>query len=200
MKIPVFLRYAFLMIMVVFLSDRSLHLFVNQFHTPFFDFFFKYLTYLGDGLIFIPLIILYFFLHRPTAFRLMIAGILTLVFTALLKQVIFDSVPRPLEYFGAEKLYLVKNVTMAHWNSFPSGHTTTAFVIFALLKKKYTSKIFSGAFFFLAVLSGFSRVYLSQHFLLDIFVGAFLGLEIAQLSIVLYEFIGLFFTPQNKQP
>ena len=135
-KIPLFLRDAFWMLVAVFLADRSFHLVINDFHTSFLDVFFKYFTHLGDGLVFLPLILYFLFLHRPTAFVLMIAGVLTLFLTAVLKQVIFEGVSRPVQYFGVEKLHLIKGVSMAHWNSFPSGHTTTDFAIFSVVVQK----------------------------------------------------------------
>jgi undecaprenyl-diphosphatase len=57
--------------------------------------------------------------------------------------------------------------------SFPSLHTSLAFTIatiFAFYFKKYKKIVFSIAF-----LVGFSRIYLGQHFLLDVMFGAFIG-------------------------
>lgn len=60
-------------------------------------------------------------------------------------------------------------------NSFPSGHSTSAFCLFfclCIISPKVWQKIF---FFCLAILIGFSRVYLSQHFFEDIYVGSIIG-------------------------
>ncbi len=79
-------------------------------------------------------------------------------------------------------------------NSFPSGHTITAFAIFiilALIVKKNYLKVF---FTTIAILAGFSRVYLSQHFLEDIFSGALIGIGIAVLSCTLVDQLSIFKT------
>jgi membrane-associated phospholipid phosphatase len=71
---------------------------------------------------------------------------------------------------GAEQLYN---------NSFPSGHSTTAFAIFAMLSffsSKYMVKVL---LFVLAVLVAFTRIYLLQHFLVDTLAGAFIGTTIS---------------------
>ncbi len=50
-------------------SKPDIHLWINQFHSPFFDWIFKYLTFLGDGLfIIIPALVLLFFSLRHFAF------------------------------------------------------------------------------------------------------------------------------------
>jgi membrane-associated phospholipid phosphatase len=61
------------------------------------------------------------------------------------------------------------------WNSFPSGHTMAAFGLYAALA--FYAKKWYQAFglFFLALLVGYSRIYLSQHFLVDVIFGAMLG-------------------------
>ena len=79
-------------------------------------------------------------------------------------------------------------------NSFPSGHTITAFAIFIILamvvKKQYLKVLFT----LTAILAGFSRVYLSQHFLEDIFLGALIGVAIALLSCTLVDKLSIFKT------
>lgn len=44
-------------------DKTKLHLTINSYHHPFADYFFKYITHLGDGLIFVPVII-YFIYHK----------------------------------------------------------------------------------------------------------------------------------------
>ena len=63
--------------------------------------------------------------------------------------------------------------------SFPSGHTLSAFALYSYLafvarEKKYTGLVLFTAAFLVAV----SRVYLVQHFLEDVLVGALLGVAV----------------------
>ena len=89
--------------------------------------------------------------------------------------------PRPLTWFAENMpdvtLPLVEGVRMNHWLSFPSGHTTTFFVLFyslsiILCAENVTGKmILSFLCFLCASFGAYTRIYLSQHFALDIFAG-----------------------------
>ena len=94
---------------------------------------------------------------------------------------IFIKSPRPVEYFGEENLHLIKGVKMAHWHSFPSGHAITVFIISVLLITSIKNKKQQLFIAFCALLAGYSRVYLSQHFLIDILAGALIGTILAWL-------------------
>ena len=100
------------------------------------------------------------------------------------KHLVFNSATRPKRYFedaGIDGLFFIEGVEVHSFNSMPSGHTATAFCIFCLLALLVTKKWWGFGFALLAILAGFSRVYLNQHFLEDIFVGAFIGLFTATL-------------------
>ena len=64
---------------------------------------------------------------------------------------------------------------MHQFYSFPSGHTTSIFSICILLSLIINQKKYNYVFFMIALLVGFSRIYLSQHFLMDVFVGSLVG-------------------------
>lgn len=159
------------------------HIIINQYHSDFGDLFFKYVTYLGDGIVFPVLIIAMMFLKFRWSLYFLTASLLTLLAIYLTKQVLFHGDPRPLAFFqDAYNLYLVDGVKIHRNNSFPSGHTTTAFAVFTLLIIIVKNNYLNFAFAFLAIFASFSRVYLSQHFLIDILSGAILGITIALIS------------------
>ena len=95
---------------------------------------------------------------------------------------------RPTEYFKNNmSLHLVPGVDIHSYFTFPSGHATIAFAtctIFATLSKSQLSKL---GFFFLALFAGYTRVYLSQHFLNDVFAGASIGTVTATFLLVWME-------------
>jgi len=166
------------------------HLIINNYHNEAFDFLFKYVTHLGDGILFPILIILLSFFKLRWSMYFLMASILTLLAMYLTKQLIFHGMARPVALFENEEfLYLVDGVKIHYTNCFPSGHTTTAFALFSLLilivKNNYLKSLFS----LLAILAGFSRVYLSQHFLIDVLSGAVLGIVIALISVQLTNFL-----------
>jgi len=61
------------------------------------------------------------------------------------------------------------------WHSFPSGHTITAFAFFLALTFFTKNHAWQVLYFVLAVLVGFSRIYLQQHFAIDVLVGSLVG-------------------------
>ena len=51
-----------------------------------------------------------------------------------LKKIVFNGSPRPLKYFehSTFQYHIIKGLDIHSYNSFPSGHTTTAFAMFGL--------------------------------------------------------------------
>lgn len=169
------------------------HLLVNQWNSPTMDIFFKYFTYLGDGAVFALVILLLSFVRFRWALYELIAALMTLIFVFIAKHILFNEMPRPTKYFeNQETLHLVEGVKMHSSNSFPSGHTITVFAIFMILVLIVKNKYLKFLFVMIGILAGFSRVYLSQHFLGDIFSGAIIGSLIAVCSCALVDAMHIF--------
>ncbi len=169
-----------LLVLVLSVSKESIHLKMNALHTPFLDVLMKYWTYLGDGVLLVILVaglLMISFRHFFTGLAAFAMGGLG---AQVLKRLIFTDLPRPLKYFElagkADQLYLVEGVDLNSWLSFPSGHTSTAFALFFALSLMTRSAITQAGLFLLALGVGYSRIYLSQHFLADVVGGSFLGL------------------------
>ena len=115
------------------------------------------------------------------------SNIVSALITQLLKHTLFENMVRPKKFFeGIHDLYLVPGVDNYLYNTFPSGHTTCAFALYfalAVIVKNKTLKFF---FFLIALLVGYSRIYLSQHFFEDVFAGSVIGIII---TIVIYFII-----------
>lgn len=151
-------------------------LYVNKLHTAFFNRFFLIVTKFAElpGLILTLLITLYSAYGKGL---LMLLNILaTSGIVQFLKQVVFHNQVRPAEFFKeTHELVFVPGLEMAHYNSFPSGHTATAFAMFFTLSLFAKDKRWSMLFFTLALLVGISRVYLMQHFFRDVYAGSIIG-------------------------
>ena len=163
---------------VIALNEKlDLHLWFNQFHNSFFDFFFRFATQLAEGW-FIGIVVFLALLHRV---RLGVAGLagiaLSGITTQMLKRLVFGDHFRPIKLFdGLADLHLIEGVTMHSAHSFPSGHATAAFALFLFgayaFKKKWVQLVCYG----FALITAYSRVYLSQHFFEDIVVGSAIGI------------------------
>lgn len=74
-----------------------------------------------------------------------------------------------------EGLHRIEGIYLAEFNSFPSGHATTIFSFLFFWVVIFKQKRYSIAALVLGLLGVYSRVYLAQHFVIDITVGAFIG-------------------------
>lgn len=169
------------------------HLFVNSGNTPFFDFFFTYFTHVGGGtFVVIGSIVLSVLFWKRHQLAIAILALLNLVLVAastqFLKHVIFSDSSRPIQFIGEEFLHTAPGVEMHTSNSFPSGHTAAGFAFFALVAFLYgKNKWIQLSCVLGAVLVGFSRIYLSQHFLEDAVLGGAIGLGCFLLSYTLLK-------------
>lgn len=164
------------------------HLFVNSTHTEFLDFFFTYFTHVGGG-IFVTLgsvLLTALFWKRFKYSMILLASInliLVAAITQFLKQIIFSDAMRPIKFIGSKILHTAPGVEVHTSNSFPSGHTAAGFAFFALVAFLYgKNKWIQILCAVVAVLIGYSRIYLSQHFLEDTVLGGAIGLGCFLLS------------------
>lgn len=119
-------------------------------------------------------LVLLFWKYR-IALGLLVVEITTLLTTGILKQVVFEGTPRPVRFFEEGQLRLLPELTMHEWNSFPSGHTMAAAALYAFLAF-YVNKTWGYRLASVLILAvGISRMYLSQHFFVDVWVGGMLG-------------------------
>jgi membrane-associated phospholipid phosphatase len=174
-------------------SKTEIHLWINHYYCPFSDFIFTYLTYLGDGLfIIIPAIILLFISLRHSVF-ILTAYLSTGLVTQILKRVFFHDIMRPSKVFHDHaSLHMVEGIKMLSGRSFPSGHSTSAFAIFLCLALIIPNKKIKLIGFIIACLVAFSRIYLSQHFLIDTIAGSLIGI---MGTLALYQ---LFYKDDRK--
>jgi membrane-associated phospholipid phosphatase len=180
-----------------FYEKGVIELKINHFHHPILDAFFANITHLGDGLILIIPIVFFIFYKYCYLLLLAISSLIHLILVHIAKKWVFHGMPRPAEFFKDIPFYEVPGVELHHWGSFPSGHTTTAFMLATFLylvlpKKMKIHWLLMG----IAFLVGFSRVYLMQHFLMDVWAGALLGVL---SSLVSYMLVLKFFSKKIYQ-
>jgi membrane-associated phospholipid phosphatase len=131
-------------------------------------------TYLAEGWMWIPyLIIVGWFFKKDKAIIVYSFAVSTLL-TQIPKLLLLPNITRPIASGIAPNLmHTVKGVTMHQLSSFPSGHTATAFSIFLLM-------ILIGLLY--AMLCGYSRIYLGQHFPMDVGGGIIVAIMTIEIS------------------
>ena len=173
-------------LMLLIIGKSGCFISLNAYHPFSLNVFFINYTFFGDGIFACCLILaLYFyFKQRRQAATLLFSFLLSGLVTQFLKNY-FNS-PRPKLYFEAgQYLHFVDGVTLASHTSFPSGHTTTAFAIVTVMVLSGCKRNRQVQLLLAAAMVGYSRIYLAQHFLLDIIAGAIIGTSSAVISFYL---------------
>jgi len=165
---------------------EDIHIFINNFHTEYLDALMKGWTFLGDGAYVLIIIALFLFIRLRFFFIVFSSYAISGILSQILKRTLFSGIPRPVKYFELNNieynLYLVPGVDIHSWYSFPSGHTATAFGVFFGISLFLRSELLQLLCFVAAAGVGYSRIYLSEHFLVDVAGGAIIGMASAILS------------------
>ncbi len=168
----------------------EIHVYLNQFvGNKLIDNFFYYITYLGDGGMAPILLLGIIFYNVRLGICCTASFFAATIVSTVLKYFFFDEVMRPwhvfqwivhfpLKYVDTNNLYI--------HNSFPSGHSTQVFAIFICLSLFANKNLNKFLFLSIALLTAFSRVYLSQHWLVDIIVGSIIGTSMALFLYYLF--------------
>jgi membrane-associated phospholipid phosphatase len=186
-----FIAYSFWLLLAVILcfvySQASLSMYINSITFPGLDNFAKYFTHVGDGLFAVIVSILLLIYDRKIGTLVILSYLLSAGITQSLKHTLYADAARPIQFFwGTRIVHFIDGVSLHAHNSFPSGHTTSIFSLCSLLAftfKKYGNQIF---LFSIALIAGLTRVYLLQHYLIDVLAGSFIGVL---SSILLYYWL-----------
>ncbi|MFW5820080.1 MAG: phosphatase PAP2 family protein [Bacteroidota bacterium] len=192
-----YLYYIFLVAGIIYIyvtSKAESFLILNSLHNPFLDSVMPYITWMGDGL-FAAIVALVFLLYRVRyGIFLGLSFITSGLLAQTMKKVIFSGELRPMAYFreiGTE-IHTIPEVKQLMLYSFPSGHSTTAFACFVgisfLVKQWYWKMIL----LLVAIIVGYSRVYIAVHFPVDVIAGSLIG--------VLSSYLFYIWVSQWKKP
>jgi membrane-associated phospholipid phosphatase len=156
---------------------------VNGIHSDLADKIEPYITHIGDGytVIVISLVLL---LYNYRASFLMITSYAATALTAQILKYSFDA-PRPRIYFKDQlaQIHFVKGLYVLAVHSFPSGHTVTAFSAGVVITYLAKDKGWGIVLLFIALMVGYSRMYLSQHFFEDVLAGSVIGVLVTVIWI-----------------
>jgi len=190
-----------MMALLGFFSKADSFILLNAYHSKALDYFFIVYTNVGDGLFSIGITVILLFCRRfLLAIEIVIAFLLSGAVVQVLKY--FFPMPRPSVYLsGAHYNYFIEKVTLTGHASFPSGHSASAFALATILSLFDKNKNRIYVYLVAALLVAYSRIYLGQHFLEDVFWGSIDGLisgvvvYFAAKKIVMLRSLGI----QKKQ-
>jgi membrane-associated phospholipid phosphatase len=182
-----------LLILLIIYGNTFLFLIVNENHSKLQDILFLNITILGNGIFALLLILGLLRVSFRDAITFLVITILITIMVNILKKHIFPEFVRPVKYFGTTTLlHLVSGYRPPTLRSFPSGHAATIFSVCLYLSFYFKSGVVKLLLFFIAFLVGYSRIYLSAHFPIDVITGAFVGVSVTLLCY--------YFSRQLKNP
>jgi membrane-associated phospholipid phosphatase len=191
------LMSAFLFIVNAMIGKADFFLLLNDNLGKAADGIFVFFTFLGDGLWWIIILLLFIFFRRRFLPLLLFSFVFSEIFIEMFKSVLIPNEPRPIKAIADTSLiHTVSGVEMHAVGSFPSGHTTQGFVFFLLACLMIDRKWIVTVGFFYAVLIGYSRIYLAQHFPRDVAGGMLFASISVLLSVCIYQ---QWFNPINKK-
>lgn len=179
----------FALFILVLMGSYKFSVKVNNQSSIIFDYFFKYITYVGDGVLLYILSFALIIFSRKWALLSIISLLITTIVVQILKRLLFDNFYRPSRFFkdliDDGSWHLVDGVELYDRFSFPSGHTALSFCFLIILCYYLKSNFWSLFSIALAFLVGFSRIYLTQHFLIDVWFGSLIG-SLISLTVITY--------------
>jgi membrane-associated phospholipid phosphatase len=134
------------------------------------DFLWSALTVLGDTLVALCLLLFFLRRHPDLALAVLLASLPATLLSHGLKEGL--DMARPAALLGDQVHVIGRILTAA---SFPSGHTTTIFVLAAVLIGGLRSATATPWILIVALLVGFSRIAVGAHWPLDVLGGALCG-------------------------
>lgn len=185
--IPYLILIAACLVIKLQYTREEIYFTVNAIHNTTADILMPYITLLGAGLTIVILSIIIALYNYRKGFLLLTSYGVTALVAQAIKHLV--KAPRPKLYFTdqLDRIYFVKGVEIFSHNSFPSGHTVTAFSAGIALTYLVKNKYWGSVFLIIAVAIGYSRMYLSEHFFEDVTAGSALGVIVTVIWIYFLE-------------
>lgn len=169
---------------ILFTERGDVVLFINRYSRIEWDGIVNFITNIGLGGYMAILAILLAVWRVRYAASALLSLLFVSVFTNVLKELFKSSGwTRPLHHFLYDDFSrFIYTAEINYYSTFPSGHSMAIFSMMAMLAFIIGNRTASVFLFILAVLVGFSRMYLLQHFFIDVYTGALLGVISSMLA------------------
>jgi len=132
-------------------------------------------TYMGDGYLWGALALGLILFGRPIDRTYVILGVGTMIASIAIFRMfkMFFARPRPILVLSPLRSRFLDSY------SFPSGHATTSFALAWVISACYPYVWVQASIYFAAIVISLSRVYVREHYPLDVICGALLGTAVA---------------------
>lgn len=179
---------AALLILALHFAGNERQIFLTLNHAGEFagDFFWIFLTTLGDGLVGCVLILPFIRRQPGLAWLMLLAWILAGLWSKALKNLI--DVPRPLSLLAPTAIHVIGLPYRFH--SMPSGHAAIAAALAASFCLYFRQRWLQVFVITLALMVGFSRIAIGVHWITDVLVGFGGGWLLAVLAFFLARRLG----------
>ena len=192
-RIPVYLVSGLLVLCVVvraFMEKGDMILWFNHHQSAALNTTFCYGTRLGEAPMYWLAFLVLLFVKYRYALAILVGGAFSILLSGSLKSLF--GYPRPFTWFNqagnGDLLIPVPGADLYDaFNSFPSGHTLSAFMLFILLALIADGSLVKLLCVIAAIVVGLSRIYLQHHFFEDVIAGAFVGSIFALIIYTIQE-------------
>lgn len=172
--------------------DKSFFLYLNSWHTPFWDEVMWWVSYKYSSIpIYLAVLIFILRKHKfkiPASLVTITLFVLTIVVADKISVIGFKDVFERLRPCHtpeiADLVHIVKGKCGGKYG-FVSSHATNSFAFATFSTLFFRNKIYFGLILFWAILVSYSRIYLGVHFPADVLGGAILGTIIAVVFYVI---------------
>jgi len=173
--IPYLIILCACLIIKLIYSREVIYFAVNSRNSAWADYIAPYVTDIGNGWTVITLAVILALFNFRGALLIATSYGLTSILVQIVKRII--GAPRPKLYFQDQlsHIHFVKGMYIDTFDSFPSGHSVTAFSAAVAITYLCKDKRWAVLLLFVAILVGCSRMYLSEHFFEDVVAGSIMG-------------------------
>lgn len=181
------------MLEIIKQQDRNLFIFLNHLpHNNISDSFFAIVSGIGKwGLIWIVIAIALFIWEEKKNKPKLVALFIAFVLSVISVEIILKNLVRRLRPELVIPFTIIVGSKSGSY-SFPSGHATIAFAAAYVLGQHH--RRMKWIYYLLAILIAFSRIYVGEHYPVDVIAGSLLGLLIGVISIKSADY---FFNPHS---
>lgn len=161
-------------------------LYVNELKTPVWNYTFMVFTRMGETEVSVVVCLVFLLMQWKKGLFLTASIIINSLIVQFLKRMVFSDLKRPKLMFG-DMIHDIQGFELHTGLSFPSGHTTAGMTVFFALSLLTQNKMAKLVLIGVGLMVGASRVYLGQHYLMDVYAGSLLAVGMTSLIYIIFN-------------